>query len=172
LQRAHHKRQANEGAGDDDADRRVGDLDAQRFQNAADPAVAGVQRGERDAGHRRRQGERQVDDGVEQAPAGKAVAHQHPGHQRAEEQVDAGAGERGAEAQFERRAHPRCGDDRPEAVPSQAGGLDEQARQRDQHQQAEVAQREAQRQSEAGQDGASSRGRYRVHGERRHRLMP
>ena len=38
----------------------------------ADPAVAGVERGQRDAGHRGRQRERQVDQRVDQALAGNS----------------------------------------------------------------------------------------------------
>ena len=38
--------------------------------------------------------ERQIDDGVEKAPAGKAIAHQHPGHDHAEDDVDGGGDER------------------------------------------------------------------------------
>ena len=42
------------------------------LQKLADPAVRGVDRGERDAGDRGRQREGQVDEGVEKLPAGKS----------------------------------------------------------------------------------------------------
>ena len=72
LHRAHDEGQADEDQRDDDAERRVGDLDAERRAGAADPAVGGVERGQRDAGDRGRQRERQVDQRVDEAPAGKA----------------------------------------------------------------------------------------------------
>ena len=72
LHGAHHERQADEDQRDDDADRRVGDLDAERLEQAADPAVRRVERGQRDAGDGGRQREGQIDEGVEQAAAGKA----------------------------------------------------------------------------------------------------
>ena len=67
-------------------------------QKLPDPAVRRVDRGQRDAGDRGRQRERQIDEGVEQLPAGEAVAHQHPGDDQAEDGVDRGGEERGAEA--------------------------------------------------------------------------
>ena len=51
----------------------------------ADPAVRRIERGERDAGDRRRQREGQVDRRVEELAAGKAVARQHPGDEQAED---------------------------------------------------------------------------------------
>ena len=56
-----------------------------------DPAVRHVQRGQRDAGHRGRQRERQVDRRIQQPPPGKPVALQHPGQQHARRD----AGQRG-----------------------------------------------------------------------------
>ena len=89
LHGAHHEGQADEDQRDDDAERRVGDLDAERRQQLPDPAVRRVERGQRDAGDGRRQREGQVDHRVDDAPAGKAVAHQHPGDEHAEDDVDA-----------------------------------------------------------------------------------
>ena len=60
----------------------------QRREQGADPAVGGVERRQRDAGDGGGQRERQVDGGVENALAGKVVAHQHPGHDRAEDDID------------------------------------------------------------------------------------
>jgi hypothetical protein len=42
LNAAHDERQADESQSDNDAQRREGDLDAERLQIAADPAVLGV----------------------------------------------------------------------------------------------------------------------------------
>ena len=69
----------------DNAQRRVGHLDAQRRQQPPDPAVVRSRGGQRDAGHRRGQRERQIDERVEQAPAGEIVARQHPGDDEAED---------------------------------------------------------------------------------------
>ncbi len=151
MQRAHHKRQSDEGAGDDDAERRVGDLDAKGLEKAADPAVAGVERGQRDAGHRRRQSKGQVDDGVEQALAGKFIAHKHPGDQRPEDGVDACACECSAETELKRRPHSWRPDHRPEAVPTQSRRLGKDANQGNQDEQAQVENREPERQAKARQ---------------------
>ena len=91
LHRAHDERQADEDQCHHDAERGVRDLDAERLQQAAEPAVAGPDRGQRDAGDRGRQRERQVDQRVDQPLAGEAVAHQHPGDDQAEDGVDRGA---------------------------------------------------------------------------------
>ena len=55
----------------DHAERRVGHLDAERLSRGPIQPFGGVERGERDAGHRRRQGERQIDQRIDQPPAGK-----------------------------------------------------------------------------------------------------
>ncbi len=54
--------------------------------------------GQRDAGDGGRQREGQIDDGIEQAPAGKAIADQHPGDDDAEDDVDRGGDEGDDEA--------------------------------------------------------------------------
>ncbi len=64
-----------------------------------DPAVRGIERGERDARDRGRQRERQIDQRVDDPLGRKGVAHQHPGDQQSEHGVDQGGGEGGAEAQ-------------------------------------------------------------------------
>ena len=88
LHRADDERQADEGERHDHAQRRERDLDPERIEKLPDPAVGRVDRGQRDAGHRGRQRERQVDDGVEQALEREIVAHQHPGDERAHDQVE------------------------------------------------------------------------------------
>jgi hypothetical protein len=57
------------------------------FSNRAPSGPFGVDRRQGDAGDGRWQGERQVDQGVDQAAEGKAVAHQHPGDQQAHRRV-------------------------------------------------------------------------------------
>ena len=67
LDGAHDEREADERQREDDAERRERDLDAERLEEPADPAVARVERREREAGDRRRQREREVHEGVEEA---------------------------------------------------------------------------------------------------------
>ena len=59
----------------------------------AEPAVAGVDRGQREAGDRRRHRERQVDHRVDDPAARERIAHQHPGDEQPEDGVDRGRGE-------------------------------------------------------------------------------
>ncbi|CAI8721855.1 protein of unknown function [Methylococcus capsulatus] len=152
LYRPHHEGQADEGQGDRDAQRGEGDLESGLGRELPDPALAGIQRGKRDAGDGGGQGEGQVDEGVGQLASGELVAHQHPGHQQAHDGVDRRGGERGAEGQLVGRQYARGGDGFEEAAPAEGGALEEGRRQRDQHDQAEIEQGEAQRQRKAGQD--------------------
>ncbi|MCY1546399.1 hypothetical protein D9M68_823950 [compost metagenome] len=125
-----------------------------RLQQRADPAVAGQQRGERNAGHGGGQRERQVHQRVHDLLAREGVTHQHPGHQQAEHHVHTGRDERGAEGQAVGRQHARRGDGLPELRPGQREGLEHQRRERDQHDQAQVKHREAERELEARQHTA------------------
>ena len=68
LQRPDDERQADEDERDRDAERRESDLDPVSVERPAQPAVRRVERRQRDAGHRRRQRERQVDQRVDDAP--------------------------------------------------------------------------------------------------------
>ena len=60
--------------------------------------------------------EGQVDGSIEQALAGKVVAHQDPGHDHAEHGIDQGGSGRGEEAHFQRRQHAGRGGDPPDPV--------------------------------------------------------
>ena len=111
----------------------------------------GIERGQRDAGDGGGQRERQVDRRVEQALAGKLVAHQHPGHDHAEHGIDQGGGGRDEEAHLEGGQHARRGGDAPDAVEAELAGARHQHGERDQHDQRQVADGEAERQPEAGQ---------------------
>jgi hypothetical protein len=64
----------------------------------AEHAVRRVDRRQRDARHRRRQREGQVDRRVDDALAGEAVAHQHPGERTPKTRLKSEAIERRAEA--------------------------------------------------------------------------
>ena len=74
----------------------------------ADPAIRRIDRRQRDAGDRGRQRERQIDRRIEDALAGKAVAHQHPGHEQPENRVDGGRDE--APRRRTAAAPPACAD--------------------------------------------------------------
>src|SRR5690606_40547546 len=92
----------------------------------ADQTVRRIQGGERDAGHGGGQGERQVDQRVDQLAARKTVTHQHPGQQGTDDAVQHGGAEGGGEPEFQRGQHTRRGGDGDELVPGQLGGLHEQ----------------------------------------------
>ena len=88
---------------------------------------------------------------------GKLVAHEHPRDQQAEHGVDARGRERRAERQPVRRDDARIRDRRPRTPPTRAsppatGSVSE----RNQHDEAQIEQREAHRQPEARQDATAS----------------
>ena len=66
-------------------------LDAVRRQELAEPASRRVQAGQRDASDGGRQRKRQIDHRVDDATAGKVVAHEHPGDDDPEHAVDQAA---------------------------------------------------------------------------------
>src|SRR3546814_9972713 len=78
---------------------RIRDWSSDVCSSDLDPAVGRIQRRQRDTGDRRRQRERQIDQRVEEALAGEAIAREHPGDQRAEHRVDQRADQRRAEAE-------------------------------------------------------------------------
>ena len=87
LHGAHDERQGDEQEGDEHRRRRVGDVDAER-------AVGPVERQQHQAGDDGGQGERDVDEHLERPLAEELVAHQHPGDERAHDDVDDGDQER------------------------------------------------------------------------------
>ena len=80
---AHDERQRDEDRREDHRGRREEDLERQR----PEPAVAAVEEHDREADDDRRERERQVDDGVEHALAGEAVAHDRERADDAEDRV-------------------------------------------------------------------------------------
>jgi len=96
----------------------------------ADPAVRRVDGRERNAGHRGRQRERQIDDRVDEPLQRKRVAHEHPRDEKAEHGVDQRAAECGRERQPVRREHARRRDGGDELVPRQRRGLQERGGER------------------------------------------
>ena len=141
LHRAHHERQADQRQRHDDADPGVGDLDAERREVLADPAVLGEHGGQRDARHRGRQRERHVDQRVDQLAARKLVAHQRPGDDEAEHAVERRREQRRAEAQAIRGDRARIEQHAHEVVPAHRRRLHDQRRERDQHDRAQEERR-------------------------------
>ncbi len=88
----------------------------------------------------------------------KPVAHQHPGHEQPEHRVDQRRHGGRPEAQTRGGQRPLAQDRRAELLQRQAPGAPHQARQRQQHQQAHVGQREPEGQAEPGQDVAAAGG--------------
>jgi hypothetical protein len=102
LHGAHDERKADEGERETDTERCVRNVDAVRFEHPAHGAMRTIERGERDTGNGRRQGERNIDDGIERGASGEAVSHEDPGDERARDDVDERRRKRRAESQFER----------------------------------------------------------------------
>ena len=167
LHRAHHERQADKNQCDHDASRCERELDPQRLQVLPDPAIAGQQRRQRNAGDGGRQRKRQINQRINKLLAGKFVAHQHPGQQQTKHQVHQRSDQRRAKGELVRRQHARRCDGHPELVKRHCKRLEEQRRYRNQHDQGEVQQRVAQRQPESGQH--ASRGSFLANRCRRHR---
>jgi hypothetical protein len=140
LHGTHDEGQAGERHGDHDAERRIGDANAPFHKDGPEPAIGREKRGERDARHGRRQCERQVHDGVDEAPAGEVVAHQRQGGQHG----DPIAGHRA-----------RRRDDLPVVRGAEAGRLEDQRSDRKRDDQTDVEERDAQREPQSGDDGFS-----------------
>ena len=151
LDGADDERQRHEQERHQHAPARVRDVDA-------DAAGRAVEREQRQAGDDRRQRERQVDQRVDEPLAAEVVADERPGERGAGDRVDRDdrAGE--PERQLERGPRLRVPRDLPEVVPAAVGALHDEGRERDEDDDAEVAEREpaAQRRSA---EGASPRPR-------------
>jgi hypothetical protein len=99
LHRAHHKGQANEDQRNHHAVGVEGQLNAQRLEVLANPAVARQQRGQRNARHGSGQRKGQVHQRVHDLFAKKVIAHQHPSHQQAKKHIDQRGDQRRAKGQ-------------------------------------------------------------------------
>ena len=117
-----------------------------------DPALLRVDRGERDARDGGRQGERQIDEGVDEPAARELVAHEDPGEQDAEDHVDQRAHERRAEAQAVRGEHARTRHRGPELRPAHRGALEDHGGEREEHDQRQVQHGEAHGEPEPRED--------------------
>ena len=84
LDAAHYEGQTDERQRHHHPERREGDLDSQWREVAAQPAVFGIETGERDAGDGGGKREGQIDQRIHQSPTRKFVADQNPGHEEAD----------------------------------------------------------------------------------------
>src|SRR3954469_22994168 len=82
------KRQADKDQRDKDAKRREGNLQTERRDEAADPAVRGIERGEGDPSDRGRQREGQINRGVEKLASRETVTRQNPGGEKTKGGID------------------------------------------------------------------------------------
>ena len=124
-------------------------LDAVRLEVLPEPAGRRVEARQRDAGDGGRQRERQIDHRIDEPPAGKAVAHQHPRDDEAEDAVDERGDERSADASGGRTRRRADRDRLPEvpgsrrrttsngSVSSGTSTISDQVEQRERHRQAE-----------------------------------
>ncbi len=87
LDGADNKRQADERERDKNAELRVGNLDAERREPSANPAVRRVKRRQGDARDGGRQRKRQVHQRVHDSFSKKIVTHEHPRDDEAENGV-------------------------------------------------------------------------------------
>ncbi len=167
LHRAHHERQADEDQGHQNAERGERNLHAGEREQPAEPAILGEQGRERNARDRRRQRKRNIDDRIEQPPPRKLVAHQRPGHDRAEDKIDRRRRERKAEAQFQRIQGAAARHDRPELRETQRRRLEKKPAERNENDQREPRQGQPERDPESGNDA-----RMTFEGSANHRCRP
>lgn len=97
LHGAHDEGQADKRQRDDNAQRRVGNLDAEMTERRAKPALRRVEGRQRNTGNGGGQSKGQVDQRVDQTFAWEAIADQNPGGDGPESSVDRGGDGRGAE---------------------------------------------------------------------------
>ena len=153
LERPHGEGEAEEDERHADAERREGDRERRaRASGAPEPAVRGVERRERDAGDGGRQGEGEVDEGVEEAPAGEAVPHEDPAEEEAQESGDRRGAEGEEEGEPQRRHDAGSRHGREERLGAAAQGGREERGERREDDEREPEERHAERRAEAGEE--------------------
>ena len=126
-------------------------MNAERHEPTPEPAVRGKEAAKRQASHRRGQGEGEIHHGVNETPAEEFVPHQHPREEGPEDGVDGRGDQRCAEGEAERGEGAVAGDKAPELGGGNLERAQEQPRQRNEHEHAEIKQRIAHGQPESGQ---------------------
>ncbi len=107
LHRAHDKGEADRDQCDNNAERRISHLNAERGEVLADETLRRIDGCQRDAGHGGRHGEGQVDQRIEDATTIEVIADQNPGGQRAENRIGECCGKGCEETDLERREDAR-----------------------------------------------------------------
>ena len=161
LDRADDERQAHEREREDDADGREGDLQAERLEETAEPAVTGVDGREREARDGRGEREGKVHDRVHERAPPKAVAGQHPREKEAEDRVEERGGERRPEAQAVGRERARRRHDAKELREREAGRLHEESGERHEDEEADVEKRHAESGPEPGKHSVPAASSHR-----------
>ena len=156
LHSPHDKGQTDKNQRNHDTGWRERQLDAQGLQVLAYPAVASQDGRQRDTGDGGWQGKWQINQRIDNFFPGKLVAHQHPGQQQSEHQVDQRGKQRGTKREAVRGHHTWRGDGGDELLPAQREGFKKQRRDRYQHDQAEIKNGVTQRQPKARQDPLGS----------------
>ena len=101
-------------------------------------AAGPVERDQRQPGDDRRQGEGEIDQGVDRSLAAELIPHQDPGDDGAHNSVDEGHGQGAEHAQAESSQRLRRGDGLDEAIQAVLRRAHDDGGQRDQHQDAQV----------------------------------
>ena len=88
------ERERYEDRGDQHPGHREHDLHPERLHQRLEPAAPAEQQDQHEAGDDGRDGERHIDQPVDESLAFEIVAHQHPGHHHPEDRVNQGRGDR------------------------------------------------------------------------------
>ncbi|ABY37216.1 Hypothetical protein BSUIS_A0112 [Brucella suis ATCC 23445] len=156
LHGAHHEGQSDEDERNDDAHTRKDDADAIRAEQAADPAIRRIDRGQRNACNGSRQRKGNIHDGIDETASRKAIAHQNPSQNDPKDHIDQRSDEGGAEARFKRLQRALVGDDPPEAGKAHIARTQHQSRQRNENDKGQIGNTEAERQPETGNNARLS----------------
>src|SRR5438046_2861152 len=98
-----------------------------RAQEEAKSAIEGVERGKRDASDRGRQSEGDIHHSTQNAAQREFIAHQHPGDEESQHDIDGGGDERQAETESERGEHARREDSVEESGKAKRRRLEHEA---------------------------------------------
>ena len=116
------------------------------------PAALGKEGSQRNARDGGRQGKGQIDQGINEAAAGEAVAGQHPGEQQAKEGVEQRCPRRRPEGDAQRGEGLPVADDVPVVGEAELGEVDGKAGERQEQDERDEEQAHAEREAESGQD--------------------
>ena len=130
-------------------------------RNAADPAVAGVERREREARDGRGEREGKIHDRVHERAPPKAVAGEHPREEEAEDRVEERGGESRPEAQPVGRERARRRHDAEELRRRERRRLHEESGERHEDEEADVEKRDAESRPEPGKDAVPAGSSHR-----------